>query len=103
MSESAPTEQSRFVLQTVGFDGKPSFHPSDIPSVDISDFQLVFLTPTRQEIATRTTLITSSASLLKERISPHANNFKEHIIRFVRISKFDEQRENGTFPASLEP
>ncbi|KAG5646094.1 Cytochrome c oxidase subunit 6B [Asterophora parasitica] len=24
-------------------------------------------------------------------------------VRFLPISKFDEQRENGTFPASLEP
>ncbi|RDB30992.1 Cytochrome c oxidase subunit 6B [Hypsizygus marmoreus] len=88
MSESAATtEQSRFVLQTVGFDAR--FPNANQTRHCFQAYQDYF-----KCIAAKGEDFAPCMQFKKAYNSLCPNEW---------IAKFDEQRQNGTFPASLEP
>ncbi|KAG6864631.1 Cytochrome c oxidase subunit 6B [Blastosporella zonata] len=87
MSESASTEQSRFVLQTVGFDAR-------FPNTNQTRNCFQNYTDYFKCIAAKGDDFAPCKQFQRAYNSLCPNEW---------ISKFDEQRESNTFPASLEP
>ncbi|GFZ47232.1 hypothetical protein JCM24511_04975 [Saitozyma sp. JCM 24511] len=75
--------EKTYVLQTAGFDAR-------FPN-------------TNQTKHCKTTSTTTSASTQRARTSPRASSSSGPTGLSARSAKWDEQIENGTFPASLKP